>query len=502
MTIHVYNTMTRTKQPLSPRRAGKVDIYVCGVTPYAQTHIGHARPSVVWDVIRRYLRHRGYEVRLVQNFTDVEDKIIAAAAGRGMEALELAEEYSQQYLKDMDALGVQRADHYPRASAHMDDIIEMVQRLVDKGHAYAVDGDVYYEVSRFRGYGKLSGRTLEQLRAGARIEVDERKRDPADFALWKAAKPGEPSWSSPWGLGRPGWHIECSAMSLRLLGNGFEFHGGGTELIFPHHENEIAQSEAYTGEAPFCQCWVHHGMINLKEEKMSKSLGNIISIGELLERWPAEAFRVFLLTSHYRKPVEFSDQALDDAVRGQQRLQGALESLAEFVDRHQADDTGGDGDQGTAEEAGPADAAEEAARRLRGAADEARERFRAAMDDDFNTGRALAALFDLARKGNAFVAGAHEGPAAAAAAREAMDALDELGRGVLGVLRPTGAGNRDAAGRLVPHLVELLLEVRQQARAGRDFATADAIRDRLALLGVVVEDTPQGARWRLSSPAD
>ncbi|HHY92715.1 MAG TPA: cysteine--tRNA ligase, partial [Firmicutes bacterium] len=305
MPLVVYNTLTRRKEEFQPREPGKVGIYVCGVTPYNFCHVGNARPYLVWDVFRRYFTYKGFSVRYIQNFTDVDDKIINKAREEGVSALAVADRYIKEYFTDMDALGIQRADVYPRVTDHIPDIIRVVEGLVKSGHAYVLDGDVYYSVESFPAYGKLSGRSLEELKAGARIEVNENKRHPMDFALWKASKEGEPAWDSPWGPGRPGWHIECSVMALKYLGEGFDFHGGGSDLIFPHHENEIAQSEAYTG-TPFARYWVHNGFVNMGGEKMAKSVGNVVRVREVLERFPGAALRYYMLSTHYRSPIDFS----------------------------------------------------------------------------------------------------------------------------------------------------------------------------------------------------
>lgn len=514
--ISVYDTLTRTQREFQPRDPGRVTIYVCGVTPYDEAHIGHARPAVVWDVIRRYLEYRGYSVHLVQNFTDIDDKVIARGRELGRDPLEISRHYSQRYLEDMAALGVKPAHQYPRVSEHIPEIVEMVRTLVEKGHAYEASGDVYFRVASFPEYGKLSGRSVDELRAGARVEPGEAKESPEDFALWKAARPGEPSWPSPWGPGRPGWHIECSAMALRYLGNGFDMHGGGVELVFPHHENEIAQSEAYTGEAPFVRYWVHNGLVTLREEKMSKSLKNFVTVRELLDRYPAGAIRLYLLSAHYRAPLEFDTERLDEARRAWERLGNALRSLDEVLEREVAA-----GDEALA-----------AAARLGEEAGRARERFRMAMEDDFNTPQALAALFDLARAGNAAVSLLlRGGPLSLSGdARDgllrARTALAELG-GILGVVESpctpsggaaarfdhgsdqaqggedaavervggaVGTGGWDALGR---ELLGVLLDLRARARGEKNWALADLIRGRLGELGITLEDTPLGTRWRL-----
>jgi len=480
--VRVQDTLTGDKVELKPGPDGRVRIYVCGVTPYDEAHIGHARPSVFWDVVRRYLVYKGMHVTLVQNFTDVDDKIIARSAEEGRDPIELAREYAGRYLEDMDYLKVQRADVYPMASEHVPEMLEIVKALVEKGYAYEVDGNVYFSVRKFPRYGHLSGRTLDEMKSGARVEVDESKRDPLDFALWKRAKPGEPSWDSPWGPGRPGWHIECSAMGLKYLGNGFEVHGGGEELIFPHHENEIAQSEAYTGESPFVKCWVHNGLVNVEAEKMSKSLKNFVTIGALRERYSPEVLRFYLLSCHYRRPLQFSYERLDAAAAGLARLQNAVDAISATIDRASPQGSVAGG----------------RTRDDRAFVERVREhvmRFDEAMSDDFNTALALGVLFELARDANSYLGGEDFllTPGTVSALEEARRAFEELAGGVLGLLRDERvAGGEDLAGELIA----LLLDVRQAARRRKDYDTADLIRERLDRLGIVVEDTPQGTRCR------
>src|SRR4030042_788998 len=324
MSLRIYNSLTKKKDVFIPLREGRVAMYVCGVTVYDRCHIGPARAAVVFDVIFRFLRLAGYDVTYVRNYTDVDDKIILRANREGVSSREIAERYIREYEEDMDSLGVQRPTVEPRATENIPQIIALVQKLAEKGFAYPVEGDVYFSVEKNPGYGKLSGRELEEMRAGARVEVDERKRNPLDFALWKASKPGEPEWDSPWGPGRPGWHIECSAMSLRYLGESFDIHGGGKDLIFPHHENEIAQSESFTGVKPFVKYWMHNGLVQLGEEKMSKSLGNLVTIKEALKKYSADAIRIFILSSYYRGPLSYSEEALESAERGADRLRQAV----------------------------------------------------------------------------------------------------------------------------------------------------------------------------------
>ncbi len=378
--ITVYNTMTRQKEVFNPVTPGEAKMYVCGVTPYNHPHIGNARPFVTWDVIRRYMKHVGYKVTYVQNFTDVDDKIINTSNGEGVSWDTIANRYIDSYFEVMDALGVQRADIYPRVSTHIEDIIAMINTLIEKGYAYELDGDVYYSVDKFEHYGELSGRTLDDMEAGARIEVDGRKKNPMDFALWKAAKPGEPYWESPWGNGRPGWHIECSAMSQKYLGTEFDFHGGGSDLIFPHHENEIAQSEGCSGQHPAVRYWLHNGFITINSEKMSKSLNNFFLVKDILEQYSPDALRYFLLSTHYRSPLDFSDERLEEANKSLERLSTAIENLLylEKCEPGQCED----------------------AQRLLEKAKTFEEEFEVAMSDDFNTALATSSMFGLAKEIN------------------------------------------------------------------------------------------------------
>lgn len=530
MSIQVYNTLTRKKEPFRPRDEGRVSIYVCGITPYDESHLGHAVPTVIWDAIRRFLEYRGYQVRLIQNFTDVDDKIIARARETGQDPLRLSRHYSEEYLQSMDALKVKRADVYPRVSEEIDTIIEMVRTLVDKGHAYVVDGDVYFDVTSFPDYGKLSQQKLDEIEAGTRFEVDERKRNAMDFALWKKAKEGEPAWDSPWGKGRPGWHIECSAMSLKYLGNHFDFHGGGVDLIFPHHENEIAQSEAYTGAAPFVRYWCHNGLLQIKNEKMSKSLGNFTPIREVLKRYPAEAIRFYVLSTHYRSPLEYSEEKLEQARRGWERLHTAvgnlrhrIDSLAagvrpaeELVRTRPGEEQAADGPNGVEGAAGlkeewtgtrsrgeQADAPKNSPPvvvDLQQAVSTTRAKFIAAMEDDFNTALAIAALFELVRVVNSFERelvqmSEEERRQSLPVLQEAYSLFMELGKDVLGIIGEETAG--DTSRELVEKLLDLLVDVRQAARNRKDWETADKIRDELARLGITLEDSPLGTRWRM-----
>jgi cysteinyl-tRNA synthetase len=463
MGLTVYNTLTRRKEPFETLEPGKVRMYVCGVTVYDRAHVGHAMSAVVFDVIRRYLEYRGYQVHHVVNYTDVEDKVIKRAAERGVEPLALAQGYIEEFGRELKELNVLPATEYPRASEEMGRIINMIEGLVSRGYAYAIGGDVYFRVAKDPNYGHLSGRKLEEMRAGARLEIDERKEDPADFALWKAAKPGEPAWDSPWGKGRPGWHIECSAMNLQYLGEQIDIHGGGNDLIFPHHENEIAQTESLTGKT-FARYWIHNGMMQLAGEKMSKSLGNLVTIEDFLRAHSGDAFRMLVLNSSYRGPLTFSEDVVRQAESAQERLRLAFKAATPCGH--------------------PVPEAEET---LAAATTEARRRFEAAMDDDFNTPGALGHLFDLVRSINqARDAGVGEAPLGKAQAE-----LRELA-GILGLRLDDESG---AAYPTAP-FIELLLEVREEMRKAKQWAIADRIRDRLAGLGVLIEDGKGGTTWR------
>ncbi len=474
MSLRVFNTLTRREEPFETIEPNVVRMYVCGPTVYADAHIGHAMSAIVFDVIKRYLEYSGYEVRHAQNFTDIDDKIINRANAEGRDPVALAEEYINQWLRQTAALNVKPATVYPRATQELDEIYEIINGLIDRGNAYPVDGDVYYRVHSFNGYGKLSHRTLDDMQAGARIEVDERKEDPMDFALWKGAKPGEPAWESPWGGGRPGWHIECSAMIRRHLGEQIDIHGGGADLIFPHHENEIAQSEAFTGHAPFSRYWIHNGLLQMKDPKsgeiikMSKSLGNLITIGDaLLRRNGADILRFMVLATNYRSPLTYTEEIYDSASKGLERLRNTLrDSDAAQTDAAFAPDSP------HAETATAAEAA-----------------FRAAMDDDFNTPNALAVLFDFARTINRVKGeGATKGDIGAMQAK-----LRDL-MGVLGLRADDAATTGDS--RASEPFVALLLEVRKDLRAAKQWQLSDTIRDGLTKLGVLLEDTPQGTIWR------
>jgi cysteinyl-tRNA synthetase len=446
--MQVHSTLHRAVVELVPRQPGEVSIYVCGATVQSEPHVGHGRYAVVFDMIRRYLEWRGYVVQLVRNITDIDDKIIVAAAETGEQVSERATRMAAIFADAYQRLGVLEPDVEPKATEHVPEMLKLIDRLIERGLAYPVeDGDVYFAVRVFEQYGKLSGRRIDELRAGARVEGSELKHDPLDFALWKAAKPDEPSWDSPWGPGRPGWHIECSAMAGQYLGEAFDIHGGGADLIFPHHENEIAQSEGATGQ-PFARYWLHNGMVNLGGEKMSKSTGRLIDLTEAVNRFGGMTLRLFFLRAHYRSPIEFSEDLLAAAGAAYQRL---------FRFMQRAPSTGHNSDP------------------------ELVRRFEAAMDDDFSTPEALAVLFEAVTEANRILdEGAEAGPIVAAA-REMM--------AVLGIQTDPQMRHGDEA------IVDGLLVERDRARAERDFVRSDQIRDELAEMGVVVEDTPDGARW-------
>ncbi len=472
-TLRIFNTLTRRKEPFTPLTPGRIGMYVCGVTVYDVSHVGHARSAIVFDVIQRYLRWKGYQLRFVKNYTDVDDKIIRRANEEGVPAREISERYVRAFQEDMAAIGVLAPDADPKATDHIPQMIALIERLIAGGYAYVVDGDVYFEIARFPPYGRLSGKNLDELLAGARVDVDERKRDPRDFALWKSAKPNEPSWPSPWGPGRPGWHIECSAMSMAYLGETFDIHGGGEDLIFPHHECEIAQSEACT-KKPLARWWVHNGFVNLGAEKMSKSLGNILTIREIVKRHDPEALRLWLLGTHYRNPVEFSEERLAEAARALERLRALVESLEIAV---APDAAGVDALVGAID--GP----------LGTEARTAVTRFTEAMDDDFNTPAALAALFDLGRE----LYRARERGDGAAALDRGRAVLAALGRalGLFGRARATAGPDPALRER-----IERLVTERDAARKRREWRRSDELRAELATLGVTVEDAAAGTRWK------
>jgi len=468
-TIQIYNTMSRSKEPFTPIEPGIVRMYVCGVTPYDSAHIGHGMSAITFDVIRRWLEYRGYVVRHAQNFTDVDDKIIARAEREGIDPLDLVDRLIAEWLEENDSLGVQRATVYPRVTQEIGPIITTVQGLIDRGYAYEASGEVYYRVRAFADYGKLSRRTIDDLLSGARIDIDERKEDPLDFALWKASKPGEPSWESPWGRGRPGWHIECSAMAATYLDGELDIHGGGADLIFPHHENEVAQSEAYLGHEPFARYWVHNGMLQLRGEKMSKSLGNVVSIKRILDRGLGAAFRLLVLQTHYRSPLTYTEEGLVGAERGLERLRAAASAAV------MPPPTGADTNQRTESE-------------LRNLAMSTRFRFESAMDDDFDTPKAVAALFDLGRAINREAAAGVDVKVVA----DAAFTLSTLSA-ILGLSLDPPSGSADGSAE---PFIDLLVRVREDLRAAKHWQLADMIRDGLKERGIALEDGPTGATWK------
>ncbi|HXX56367.1 MAG TPA: cysteine--tRNA ligase [Thermodesulfovibrionales bacterium] len=482
--MRVYNTLSAKKEELIPLTPGKIGMYACGVTVYDLSHIGHARSAIVFDVIRRYLEFRGLAVKYIRNFTDIDDKIINRAKQEGIAWDTVAKNYTEEYYRDMDRLGVGRADVEPKATDHIPEIIAIVKGLVDKGYAYGIDGDVYFEVKKFGDYGKLSKRDIEEMLAGARVEVDQRKRSPMDFALWKASKEGEPSWESPWGPGRPGWHIECTAMSIRHLAESFDIHGGGADLIFPHHENELAQSEAYTGK-PFVKYWIHNGFITIDKEKMSKSLGNFFTIREILEKFDPEVVRFFLLSTHYRSPIEFSDESLREAEASIDRYYTTITRIADFL---------------TSVTDKPKPSPEE--KSLEGVLAAFMDKFREAMDDDFNTALALGHIFELIREVNRFLDAKPSGPKAKELLLRTKELLSDSGR-VLNIFnkRPEEWYDALMETKKIPYSkadIKEKIQQRQDARLRKDWAAADAIRKEMEEQGIILEDKKDGTAWKVS----
>lgn len=487
MALRIYNTLTGGKEPFEPLEPGKVKMYVCGVTVYDHCHIGHARAYTAFDMIFRYLKYSGYDVTYIRNYTDIDDKIINRANEQGILWNEVAERFIVEFNNDMNALSIQTPTHEPKATEHIPEIIAIVQKLVDKGHAYEAHGDVYFRVERFAGYLKLSKRNLEDMLAGARVDVDERKENPMDFALWKSSKPGEPAWESPWGPGRPGWHIECSAMSMKYLGETFDIHGGGKDLVFPHHENEIAQSEAANG-CTFVNYWIHNGFVNINSEKMSKSLGNFFTIKEVLKKYDPEVLRFFLLSAHYRSPIDFCDQNLNDAEAGLERVYKGLAAIAAALARTTAaSETAGDAETELTEKVAAFPG-----------------RFREAMDDDFNTALALGNIFELVRAANRLIAeisSLNESHQKLLASTGVL--ITEAGQ-VLGLfLSVPEAYLERIKGRKVTEMalssekIEQLLTERAAARKAKDFRRSDEIRDSLLAQGIEILDGAQGTTWRV-----
>ncbi|MCL4456764.1 MAG: cysteine--tRNA ligase [Nitrospirae bacterium] len=486
--MKVFNTMTGKKEDFIPLTKGKVGIYACGVTVYDYCHLGHARSAVVFDVMHRYLRYKGIDVKFVKNFTDIDDKIIKRANEEGASWDVVAKKYIDEYYRDMDALGIARADIEPKATEHIGEMIEVIKTLIEKEYAYAVqEGDnqsVYFEVEKFSGYAKLSKKDIDDLLAGARVDVDERKKSPVDFALWKASKEGEPWWESPWGKGRPGWHIECTAMAIKHLGETFDIHGGGADLIFPHHENEIAQSEAYTGK-PFANYWMHNGFITIDKEKMSKSLGNFFTIRDILDKYDAEVIRLFLTSSHYRSPIEFSQEQLHDAEASLDRYYTTVSRIDDFLSH----DATGKGQKASG------------VKEFAAITDGFKEQFESAMDDDFNTALAIGHIFELVREINKFLDAKPSGDEAAALIKKAKDALNSVAR-VLNLFNRTPALWNIALLKskkiaLSEADIEQKIKDRQAARQSKDWAAADAVRNELDEKGIILEDKRDGTSWKV-----
>ncbi len=482
--MKIYNTLAGRKEEFIPLVPHKVGIYACGVTVYDYCHIGHARSAIVFDVIRRYFRYKGFDVTYVRNFTDIDDKIINRARQEGIPWDAVAKKYTDEYYRDMDRLGVRRADVEPKATEHIAEIVNIIDGLIEKGFAYESYGSVYFAVDKFSGYGKLSKRDKEEVMAGARVEVDERKKNPLDFALWKKSKEGEPSWASPWGAGRPGWHIECTAMSIKYLGESFDIHGGGADLLFPHHENEIAQSEAFTGK-PFVRYWVHNGFITIDKEKMSKSLGNFFTIREVLDKFDPEVVRFFLLSTHYRSPIEFSDEQLREAESSVDRYYTTIVRMNDFLGR----------------EYSASKEASETAKMFREVLSSFKEKFEEAMDDDFNTALAFGHIFELIRELNRFLDNGPSGSEDKDLLLKAGEVLSEAGD-ILNMFNRTpyewylslmetrniGLSEKEIIGKI---------RERQDARQRKDWHLADAVRKELEEKGIILEDKKDRTDWKV-----
>jgi len=462
--MKLYNTMTRKKEEFEPMTPGEVKMYSCGPTVYNFFHIGNARPFIIFDILRRYLEYRGYKVTFVQNFTDVDDKIIKRAKDENTTEKEVSDRYIKEYFKDAEALNIRKADYHPRVTEHIKEIIDIIKRLEANSFTYTVGGDVYYDTAKFVGYGKLSKQNLEELEVGARVDVNEVKRNPFDFVLWKAQKPGEPAWESPWGMGRPGWHIECSAMSMKYLGETIDIHSGGQDLVFPHHENEIAQSEGATGK-PFARYWLHNAFLNINNEKMSKSLNNFFTVRDIEEKFDLEVFRLFMISAHYRSPLNFSAELLDQAKSALERLYNAKNNLVYLMDKSEKKPWVQD------------------EKDFKEALLGYRNKFNEAMDDDLNTADGLAVIFDMVRDINSNV----KAESSRELVKVSYDMLMEL-TGVLGLLYKKEES--------LDSEIEKLIEERQKARKEKNWALADKIRDDLKEQGIILEDTPEGVKWK------
>lgn len=468
MAIRIYNTMKRQKEEFIPLTEGIVNMYVCGPTVYNFFHIGNARTFVVFDAVRRYFEFRGYKVNFIQNFTDIDDKMINKANEEGVTVKDIADRYIKEYYIDTDGLNIKRATVNPKATEHMDEIINFVKDLVDKGFAYEIEGDVYFETNKFEGYGKLSHQNLEDLESGARVRVDERKKDPMDFALWKAQKPGEPAWESPWGLGRPGWHIECSTMASSILGETIDIHGGGADLAFPHHENEVAQSEARNGK-PFANYWMHSAMLNVNSQKMSKSLNNFFTVRDILGKYDYEVVRLFMLSGQYRNPLNFSIDLLEQSKSALERLYNSIGNIEHVMEIGEERELSGDENN------------------LLVKLNEYKNRFIEVMDDDFNTADGISVIFDLVRDINTNI----KEKSSKIIAEKALGIIRELGT-PLGILQKSTKVN-------IEDEIQSKIDERQMARRNKDFALSDKIRDELKEMGIVLEDTPQGVKWSMKN---
>lgn len=463
--MKIYNTLTKRKEEFTPIDPNQVTMYVCGPTVYNYFHIGNGRTFIVFDAFRKYLEYKGYKVKFVQNFTDIDDKMIKKANEEGTTVKELGDRFIKEYYKDADALNIERASVNPRATEFVPEIVSFVKDLVDKGYAYCVDGDVYFSTKKFHEYGKLSGQNLEELQAGARISVDERKKDPMDFAVWKKQKPDEPAWESPWGMGRPGWHIECSCMAHKLLGDTIDIHAGGEDLAFPHHENEIAQSEARTGK-PFANYWMHSAFINVDNKKMSKSLNNFFTAREVLERYDVDVIRLFMLSGHYRTQLNFSEELLEASKNALDRLYNAVLNLESLFEKAQKTEL------------------ENYEKSYLGSLNGYRDKYIEKMDDDFNTADGISVIFDLVRDVNTNI----NAESSKEVIETALNLIRELGK-------PLGILQKSTKGSLEEEIEELIAQ-RQQARKDRNWALSDKIRDDLKARGIILEDTPQGVRWK------
>lgn len=490
MALKIYNTMSGQKEEFIPIQEGKVGMYVCGVTVYDLCHIGHARSVIVFDTIYRYFKYKGYKVTFVRNFTDIDDKIIKRANEEGVDYKTISERYIREFYSDMASLGLERPTFEPKATDHIQEMIDLISKLIEKGFAYQADGNVFFSVEKFKEYGKLSKRNLDEMKAGARVEVDEKKDNPLDFALWKAGKLGEPFWESPWGRGRPGWHIECSAMSQKYLGETFDIHGGGRDLIFPHHENEIAQSEAVTGK-PFARYWIHNGFVNINKEKMSKSLGNILTIKEILKEWHPEVIRLFLLSSHYRSSLDFSFESLSEAKIAINRIYVTLKELKESLSRPTSNKN----------EVSIANL-----EKYHKIIDSFKVRFEEAMDDDFNTAQALGYFYELQKNLNSLLNLTKDGPSEEIRQlfEKALSYFSELGW-IFGLFREDPADylekeKREGLKRLdiSEEEIERLIKERDKARKQKDWKKADEIRAELLKKGIILEDSQIGTQWRIS----